>query len=296
MGAVEAVLVGGGPRTPDLGGAAGTAEVARAVAGALEGPTAPRAPAPASVRAGAATDPLAAVRALTFDVFGTVVDWYGGLVREGQEIGRRLGIDVDWPELAVAWRGRYRPTMARVRSGELPPLGFLDLHRVTLDEVLAERGIDLPDAETEAYSGVWRRLDPWPDSPLGLRRLGASYVVSTLSNGGVGLLTALAKRGDLRFDCILSSELFRTYKPDPTVYLGAAELLDLRPEQVMMVAAHSYDLEAARELGLRTAFVERAREYGPTVPHPDLPPAPDHDVVAGDLEDLASQLQARPRA
>jgi 2-haloacid dehalogenase len=186
--------------------------------------------------------------------------------------------------------------MDRVRSGDLTAMGFLELHRLTLDEVLAERDIDLPEPDREGYAGVWRRLRPWPDAVAGLERLRASYLVATLSNGGLVLLTQLTKGAGLRFDCILSTELFKTYKPDPAVYLGAARLLDVAPEELMMVAAHAYDLRAARELGLRTAFVERSREYGPHTAHPDLPPDTGFDLVAGDLIDLAAKLDAGPSA
>ena len=297
MRAVERVLGDGGPRTADLGGTATTAEVTAAVVEALEGPTPeaePAAPAIGTTRSVAASVP--GLRALTFDVFGTVVDWYGTLVEEGEALGRRLGLEVDWDELARAWRGRYRPAMDRVRHGELPRMGFDALHRMTLEEVLSERGIELPAEELDEYAQVWHRLRPWPDAVAGLERLADSYVLATLSNGGVGLLTEIAKRGRLAFDCILSGELWGTYKPDPAVYLGAAQLLDLVPEQLMMVAAHAYDLKAARELGLRVAFVERPLEYGPRAEHPDLPPDPSFELVARDLEDLAAQLGGRPPA
>lgn len=228
------------------------------------------------------------VKALTFDVFGTVVDWRAGVVREG----RALRLDVDWPPFADDWRRLYRPTLERVIRGELPWATFDELQRLMLDQVLADHLVDgLTEEEKAHLSTVWRRLDPWPDAAPGLSRLKERFVVAALSNGSMWQLICLAKHGRLPWDAIISVELFHAYKPDPRVYLGAAELLQLPPEQVMMVAAHVYDLRAARSNGMRTAFVARPAEWGPDVAA-EQPEPGEFDVVASSFEDLATQLGA----
>ena len=233
---------------------------------------------------------LAGVQALTFDVFGTVVDWRGSIIREGEALGAAHGLDVDWAAFADAWRGGYRPSMARVRSGELPWTKLDALHRMILDELLDKFGIrNLSEADKQHWNRVWHRLTPWPDSVPGLTRLRQHYVLATLSNGNVALLTNMAKHGGLPWDCILSAEIVRHYKPDPETYLGAADLLGLQPSEVMMVAAHKSDLKAAQAVGLRTAFVERPLEFGPGV-EVDVGPDPVIDVHARDFNDLADQL------
>jgi 2-haloacid dehalogenase len=233
---------------------------------------------------------LAGVQALTFDVFGTVVDWRGSIIREGEALGATHGLEVDWAAFADAWRGGYRPSMARVRSGELPWTKLDALHRMILDELLEKHGIStLSEADKQHWNRVWHRLTPWPDSVPGLTRLRQHYVLATLSNGNVALLTNMAKHGGLPWDCILSAEIVRYYKPDPETYLGAAELLGLQPSEVMMVAAHKSDLKAAQAVGLRAAFVTRPLEFGPGV-EVDVEPDPDFDVHARDFNDLADQL------
>lgn len=233
---------------------------------------------------------ISSIKALTFDVFGTVVDWRSAIVREGRALGKQKALTVDWVEFAHAWRAGYEPFMHRVRTGELPWSNIDALHRMILDELLVEFGIaGLSEAEKDHLNCAWRRLDPWPDVHAGLARLRRRFLVAPLSNGNIALLTHMAKRADLRWDCILSSELARHYKPDPEVYLTAARLLGLLPEQVMMVAAHNADLLAAQAVGFRTAFVYRTREYGPTQTT-DLAPDPSVDVVARDFENLADQV------
>ena len=200
--------------------------------------------------------PLSQVSALTFDVFGTVVDWRTSIIREGQLLSQRKGIVVDWPRFADAWRAGYVPAMQQVRSGELPWLKIDQLHRRILDGLLDEFGLStLSEPELDDLNRVWHRLIPWPDAVLGLHRLKANYVIATLSNGNVSLLTNMAKHAGLPWDCILSAELAGHYKPDAEVYLKAADLLSLPPERVMMVAAHKGDLHAARSVGMRTAYV-----------------------------------------
>ena len=242
------------------------------------------------------TRPLRAVKALVFDVFGTVVDWRGSLIAEGRRLGREKGLRVDWAAFADAWRAGYRPAMARVRSGALGWTSIDALHRMILDALLAQFDIQgLTQAEIDHLNRVWHRLRPWPDARAGLRRLKRDVIIATLSNGNVALLTNMAKYAGLPWDCILSAELFQHYKPDPETYLGAARLLGLEPHEVMMVAAHKDDLRAARACGLRTGFVVRPLEHGPGV-RVDRQPEKDFDVNARDFNDLAVKLGRARRA
>jgi len=231
------------------------------------------------------------VSALIFDVFGTVVDWRGSVIREGEELGRKKNLDVDWAAFADEWRGRYAPSMDRVRRGELPWTNLDALHRASLKELLEEFGIEgLTEEEIDHLNKVWHRLDPWPDSVAGLARLKERYVISTFSNGNVALLTDMAKRAGLPWDLILSAELVRHYKPDPETYLMAPNFLDLRPDEVMLVAAHPSDLRAAQTHGLRAGYVPRPLEWGPGG---EAEPAdPSFDLVVDDLVELAEKLEA----
>ena len=237
------------------------------------------------------TGALAGVRALAFDVFGTVVDWRSTIIREGEALGRAKGLCVDWAAFAEAWRDRYHPAMDRVRRGEIPWQTMDELHRMNLDDVLERFGVEgLSEAEKEDLNRVWHRLDPWPDAVAGLRRLKEKFTLTTLSNGNVALLVNMAKRAGLPWDLVLSSELIGHYKPDREVYLKAAALLGLSPGEVMMVAAHKYDLRAAAEAGLRTAFVPRPMEWPNR--RLDLSYEDAFDVNASDFLDLAAQLGA----
>ncbi len=231
------------------------------------------------------------VKALIFDVFGTVVDWRGSLIREGEELGRKKNLDVDWATFADEWRGRYAPSMDRVRRGELPWMNLDALHRTSLEELLEEFGIeDLSEEDIDHLNKAWHRLDPWPDSVAGLARLKERYVISTFSNGNVALLTDMAKRAGLPWDLILSAELVKHYKPDPETYMMAPNLLDLRPDEVMLVAAHPSDLRAAQTYGLRTVYVLRPLEWGP---EGEAEPAdPSFDIVVESLTELAGKLDA----
>jgi 2-haloacid dehalogenase len=203
------------------------------------------------------------VKVLAFDVFGTVVDWHGSVVREVNA----MQLDVDANEFALAWRAGYEPAMERVMSGELGWTLIDDLHRMILDDILEAFAVaHLHEEQRRHLNRAWHRLEPWPDAVEGLTRLKSRYVICTLSNGNIGLLANMAKRGGLPWDCILSAEVFRKYKPDPATYLGVAEIFDVRPEEVLMVAAHHDDLDGARACGLRTAYIERPREFGPTRP------------------------------
>lgn len=232
-----------------------------------------------------------AVRALCFDIFGTVVDWRSSIVGDGGQLGRRLGLNVDWPAFADAWRAGYPLAMDQVRRGDLPWTSIDGLHRRILDRLLAERELVLTEEDAAWLNKVWHRLTPWPDSVAGLQRLKARHTISTLSNGNLSLLVAMAKHGGLPWDAVLSAELFGHYKPDPEVYLGAARLLDLRPDEVMMVAAHPSDLRAAAACGLRTAYVPRPLERGPDGPMEAWRDG-EFDVVADDFPALADMLGA----
>ena len=232
-----------------------------------------------------------AVKAMVFDTFGTVVDWRGSIIAEGESYWKpQKGMDIDGPAFADAWRGKYGPSMNKVRSGELPWTQLDDLHRLALDLNLAEFGVShLSEADKQQLNFVWHRLNGWPDATSGLTRLKSRYIIGPLSNGNLSLLTEMAKFAGLPWDCILSCDLFQHYKPDPETYLGAVKILNLEPGQVMMTAAHANDLEAARKLGLRTAYVHRPLESGPGRER-TKPAEGDFDVVAEDFRDMATKL------
>ena len=226
------------------------------------------------------------VQVLAFDIFGTVVDWHGSIVAEMQA----LYPQVDGDAFARAWRAGYQPAMARVMRGEQGWTLIDALHRQILDDILPRFDLaHLDEAERTHLNRVWHRLAPWPDSVEGLTRLKRRYTITPLSNGNIGLLTNMAKRAGLPWDCVLSAEVFRAYKPDPATYLGVARVFDLAPEQVMLVAAHHDDLAGARACGLRTAYIERPLEFGPAHPK-DVSPQPGNDLHAPSLTALAGQL------
>ena len=231
-----------------------------------------------------------AVKALTFDVFGTVVDWYSSIVAEGEKFGNTHGIDIDWTQFALKWRAGYGPAMDSVRRGELPWQNIDALHRLILDSLLEEFNIaDLSETDKDHLNRVWHRLKPWPDAITGLKRLRKRYIIATLSNGNVALLTNMAKFSGLPWDCILSAELTGHYKPDPEVYETAAALLGLSPNEVMMVAAHPGDLRASQAVGFQTALVPRPLEFGPGRTH-EINAEPS-DLVANDFNALADLLE-----
>ena len=232
------------------------------------------------------------IKALIFDVFGTVVDWRTSIIRQGEQFGQANSVSADWEAFADAWRGKYQPFMAKVRDGALPWTNLDDLHRMALEELLSEFGIQGLSEEKKAELNLaWHRLDPWPDSVPGLYRLKCRFIIAPMSNGNVALMTNMAKNGGIPWDCILGAELARHYKPDPESYQTAVELLGLQPHQVVMVAAHQNDLLAARKLGLKSAFVPRPMELGPRR-RPDATPDPSFDLVAQDFVDLADQLDS----
>lgn len=232
------------------------------------------------------------VKALVFDVFGTVVDWRGSIIREGHLLAASKGYDIDWGAFADRWRAGYGPSMNRVRNGELPWTKLDDLHRMVLNELVEEFSLDgMSEAELQHFNQAWHRLSPWPEVINGLSRLKNEYPIATLSNGNVSLLMNMAKNAGLPWDTIMSAELSRHYKPDPEAYLKAPELFSLTPQEVMLVAAHPSDLRAAASAGLSTAYVHRPLERGPD----NLKARPDpgqFDIYAEDFLDLARQLGA----
>jgi 2-haloacid dehalogenase len=234
---------------------------------------------------------LSAVKALVFDVFGTVVDWRSSLIADLTEWGAKRGINADWTALVDGWRGAYVASMDDVRKH--PERGYVildQLHRRSLEKLVAQFSIQgLNEADLHHLTMGWHRLHAWPDSAAGLTRLKRKYIIGPLSNGNVALLTNMAKFAGLPWDLVLSAELFEHYKPDPETYLGAARLLGLAPQQVMMVAAHNNDLKAAQQLGLKTAFVARPTEYGP-LQKLDFEATGDWDIVARDFGGIADRM------
>lgn len=231
------------------------------------------------------------VKALLFDVFGTVVDWRTSLIDNFTKWGNAKGIKGDWTALVDAWRGAYMPSMDEVRKH--PDRGFVildELQRKSVEPLAAKLGITgLTSADFDYLTRGWHSLEPWPDSVGGLTRLKKNFIISPLSNGNVALLVNMAKHAGLPWDLVLSAEIFKHYKPDPETYLGAAKILSLRPDQVMLVAAHNNDLAAAQAVGLKTAFVPRPTEYGP-LQNRDFGPEGEWDFVVSDLNDLADKF------
>ena len=237
---------------------------------------------------------LANVKACVFDIFGTVVDWRSSVIAEATSWGNAKGLTIDWAGFTDRWRLGYRPAMDKVRKAEIPWTNLDDLHRMMLEDLLQQYKIEgLSEEEKAQFAHVWRRLKPWPDSVEGLSRLKRKYIISPMSNGNVALMTNLAKFAGLPWDVILGSDLVEHYKPDRQMYLSAPFYLDLKPEQVMMCAAHASDLQAARSYGLRTGFIYRPTEYGGgPVGVPDKAKPGDFDVVSVSIIDLAQQIGA----
>jgi 2-haloacid dehalogenase len=230
------------------------------------------------------------VKALVFDVFGTVVDWHGSVAREVRALAKARGLRVNAVKFAKAWRAGYRPAMDRVLRGEAPFQKIDVIHRAILEDILKQFKVTTLTEEEKAHLNlVWHRLKPWPDTVRGLKRLKSKFIIATLSNGNTSLLVNMAKHAGLPWDTVFSSDTFKLFKPDPGMYLGAAGALDLEPAQVMMVAAHKPDLRAAAKSGLKTAFVKRPLEHG-RGGTPDLASEPDYTVNADSFIDLADQL------
>ena len=230
------------------------------------------------------------IKAVVFDTFGTVVDWRSSITKDFRAFGKQKAIDIPWEAFVDEWKTAYKPGMDAVRGGVWPWTKVGKIYRSKLEAILPKYGIDTLTEDEKSYlNHAWHRLNPWPDSVAGLTRLKKRYVISTLSNADVDCLVDMAKNAGLPWDVILCAEIFRHYKPDPEVYQGAIALLNLRPHEIMLVAAHNYDLRAARSHGMRTGFVLRATEYGPNQ-ETDLKAEEDWDIVASDFFGLADAL------
>src|ERR1700730_6965778 len=239
-----------------------------------------------------ADTPEVAGCAVVFDTFGTIVDWRGSLIRSLKTFGTERGLEAPWDRVADRWRAAYQPNMDRVRRGDLEWTSLDELHYMALVELLPEFGIgSLPETDLRFLTGCWHRLSAWSDAVVGLLRLRRKYIIWPLSNGNLSLLVNLAKFAELPWDVIFGADLFRHYKPDPETYLGVCAFLGLQPEQVMLGAAHNYDLAAARELGLRTAFIPRPMEHGEGQTS-DLHAEQPWDIIAEDFSELADRLGA----
>jgi 2-haloacid dehalogenase len=232
-----------------------------------------------------------ALKALLFDTFGTVVDWRTSVIEEFQAFGRSKNIALDWSGFVDEWKTAYRPGMDAVNSRRAPWTTVDQIYRQKLDELLLKHRLEVSESDRVHLTRSWHRLNPWPDAVAGLTRLKNKYVISPLSNGDVACLVNMAKHAGLPWDLVLCAEIFKRYKPDPDVYLGAIAYLGCKPEETMMVAAHNYDLRAARSHGMRTGFVARPTEYGPEQ-KTDLKAAENWDVVANDFSELAAKLDA----
>jgi 2-haloacid dehalogenase len=238
-----------------------------------------------------ASPPLAGVDVLVFDVFGTVVDWRTSVLAALDAFGRERGVEHDWAGFADRWRSGYITGILRVNAGEEPWQSVDEIHRASLVSLLAEAGVTgVGEADLDALNRVWHRLDPWPDAVRGLARLRERFVVATLSNGNLALLVGLARHGGLGWDCVLSADFVRRFKPDPEVYRFAARALEREPARLAMVAAHPPDLEAARGAGLATIYVDRPNEWGPERAPVYRLAGDEFDVHARDLEDLADRI------
>lgn len=235
--------------------------------------------------------PAENLKALLFDVFGTVVDWRGGIFREATAFGERNGIDRDWQAFADDWRGLYQPAMEQVRSGNRGYVRLDVLHRENLDLLFQKYEITgIPEEEADWLNKAWHRLWPWPDVLPGLNRLRRRYILGTLSNGNIALMVNMARNSGLPWDAVLGAEVTRSYKPMPETYLGSCEALGLRPDQCMLVAAHNGDLQAARDCGMSTAYVNRPYEYGPHQ-NVDFSATSDWDFITKDMVELADRME-----
>src|SRR5947199_763131 len=232
---------------------------------------------------------MSLVKALFFDVFGTLVDWRTSIAREANAVLEPLGHSLDWLKFADAWRGEYQPSMEEVRSGKIPFSKRDVLHRMNLERILPRFAVRGPDERAlENLTPAWHRLDAWPDVPAGLARLRKNFLLAPVSNGNIALMADLARRNHLHWDAILGAEVAGDYKPKPRVYLASAEAFNLAPDECMMVAAHSRDLAAAAQCGLKTAHLARPDEYGPGTG--ERGPTIAVDFAATRLEDLTQQL------
>jgi 2-haloacid dehalogenase len=230
------------------------------------------------------------IKAIVFDTFGTLVDWRTSLVAQLTGFGQERGLQADWTALADAWRSSYEPSLDKVRRGATPWTVLDELHRASLIGLLPAFDLSsLTDQDIDFLVRGWHRLNPWPDVVPGLQRLRQRYIIGPLSNGNLSLMVNLAKFARLPWDVVFGADLFRHYKPDSETYLGVCDFLCLKPGQVMLGAAHNYDLRAADTLGLKTAFISRPTEFGPNQTT-DLRPEGNWTIVAADIEDLAVKM------
>ena len=230
------------------------------------------------------------LKAILFDVFGTTVDWRSSVIEELERFGDTNELSADWAAVADMWRAGFRDLQSGIARGELDWITMDQIHRVVLDNLLLDLGApDLPEAAVAHLNGAWSRLRPWPDVVKGLTLMKRNHTVGTLSNGNLSLLVSLSKYGALPWDCVLSTAMFDAYKPNPEVYLGAARMLDAEPEELMMVAAHAYDVDGAREAGLRTAYVFRPHEFGPNMGE-NPGDISRFDIAASSFVELAERL------
>jgi 2-haloacid dehalogenase len=235
---------------------------------------------------------LSEIKALTFDVQGSSTDFWGTIVREGQAINQRKGLDLDWGKFADDWRGLYRPGLDSALSGQRPWQSVDSIYREALDRLLRERGItSFSEAELVNLNHVWQRLQPWPDTIPGLQRLKRRYTLATLSNADMAALVRMAKYSNLPWDVILAAELAQSFKPDPKMYQVATRYLGLKPNEILMVACHKYDLRGAKAQGFRTAFVARPLEFGPNG-RVDTQFEPEFDLNVASFVELADKLGA----
>lgn len=231
------------------------------------------------------------LKAIAFDVQGTTADFFRPLLRAGAAISRSKGLAIDWGEVSAEWRNLYRRTLDEVIDGKRPWIRVDHIYRETLDELLKGRGLEFTRQERDELNAVWSRLDPWPDSVDGLARLRRRFTITTLSNTGMAAAVAIVKHAKLPFDAVLTAELVKIYKPAPAVYQLAVDYLGYRPDQILMVACHKYDLRAARKFGMRTAFVARPLEFGPNE-RPDIAPEGWIDYCVDSFTSLADRLGA----
>ena len=230
------------------------------------------------------------MKAILFDVFGTTVDWRSSIIAELERFGGENGLSADWPATADRWRAGFRDLQAKIARGDRDWITMDQIHREVLDGLLRDMGApDLPEGDVTYLNAAWRRLRPWPDTVEGLTLMKRDHIIGTLSNGNLSLLVSLSKHGGLPWDCVLSTGMFGTYKPNPEVYLGAVGMLDAESGEVMMVAAHAYDVDGAREAGLRTAYVFRPDEFGAGKGE-DPGDTSRFDIVASDFVELGERL------
>lgn len=231
------------------------------------------------------------IKAIVFDVFGTVVDWRSSIIREGQQLSSKKGLAIDWGQFADAWRAGYWAEIHRVRTAEVEWKNIDTIHLETLHHLVEQFGItSLSTIEIEQFNRVWHRLSPWPDVRGGLKRLWSRYVLATMSNGNTALLVNMGKHAHLPWDCVISAEMVKRYKPDPAVYGLASEMLDAQAHEIMMVAAHPNDLEQASRCGLRTCYVPRPMEFGGLAKDDKDVDDSYFDLVASNFEELADMM------